>query len=476
MYLSQFKRRFLSCAGSHLGIALMLGLASPLLTAGEAAQHLAEAVRFKTISHQDVELVERDEFLGLHDYLRTTYPRSFAAMEVEIVNELSLLLVWRGADEARKPILFTAHMDVVPVEPGTEEEWTHPAFDGVIADGYVYGRGTLDDKVGVISLLEASERLLEAGFAPTRTVAFAFGHDEEVSGAAGAAQLARRMQALGLHFEWMVDEGGLVLSGSDQAGGRDLAMINVAEKTYYTLRLTAVGEGGHASMPPPHTSVGKLAAALARIENSPFEARLEEPVRSMVERLAEYAEFPNSLAMSNLWLADWLVVGAMEKSRDTNAMVRTTTAVTMFNGGVKENVIPQKAEAYVNFRLIPGDTPDMVRQRIIELVDDPDITVEATIDQPDTPPVADIEGGGFEVISRAVSAVYPEAVVVPSLLNGATDTRHYIDLADNHYRFHGVAITQADTAGIHGTDEKVRVDSFEKAVDVAAQMIRLGGQ
>ena len=270
MYLSLLKSRFLARSGLGLAMVLVLGLASPLLSAGEAAQHLAEAVRFKTISHQDITLVERDEFLGLHEYLRATYPRSFAAMDVEVVNELSLLLIWHGTDGARKPILFTAHLDVVPVEPGTEAEWTHPAFAGVIADGYVYGRGTLDDKVGVISLLEASERLLEAGFAPTRTVAFAFGHDEEVSGAAGAAQLAQRMQALGLHFAWMVDEGGLVLSGSDQAGGRDLAMINVAEKTYYTLRLTAVGEGGHSSMPPPHTSVGKLAAALARIENSPL--------------------------------------------------------------------------------------------------------------------------------------------------------------------------------------------------------------
>jgi carboxypeptidase PM20D1 len=194
----------------------------------------------------------------------------------------------------------------------------------------------------------------------------------------------------------------------------------------------------------------------------------------MLERLAPYADFPQSLALSNLWLTSPFVLREMQKSRDTNAMVRTTTAVTMFNGGVKENVIPQEAVAYVNFRLLPGDSVDMVRARIIELVDDPDILVEPTIAQPDTAPPADINGPGYAAISAAINAVYPDAVVVPSLLNGATDSRHYIDLADNHYRFHGVVMSVEDSAGIHGTDEKVGVDSFEKAVDVAVEMIRQG--
>lgn len=457
-------------------VAVLFSIVTLRANAGPAAEHLAEAVRFRTISHQDSSKIDKETFLDFHHFLRDTYPKTFTQLDVEAINELSLMLTWQGADEAQAPVLFTAHMDVVPIEPGTEEGWTHPGFAGVIDGGVIYGRGTLDDKVGVISLLEATERLLNKGFTPQRTVVLAFGHDEEVSGPNGARKIAQRMRDTGLHFAWMVDEGGIILPDSAQTPGHPLAVVSVAEKTYYTLRLTATGEGGHSSIPPPHTSVGKLAAALVRIENNPFDARLEEPVRSMLERLAPYADFPQSLILSNLWLTAPFVVSAMEDSRETNAMVRTTTAVTMFNGGVKENVIPQQAVAYVNFRLLPGDTVEAVKARVEELVNDPDITIEPTIDQPDTPPVADILGEGFKAISDAVTSVYPDVVVVPSLLNGATDTRHYIDLVDDIYRFHGVAIPTADVGGIHGTDEKVGVESVERAVDVAVELIRLGGR
>ncbi|HSG91698.1 MAG TPA: M20/M25/M40 family metallo-hydrolase [Pseudomonadales bacterium] len=453
---------------------LALGAVTLRASAGIAAEHLAQAVRFPTISHQDTSLVDTDAFLALHEFLRATYPLTFATLEVEVVNDLSLLLIWRGSETAARPILFTSHMDVVPVEPGTEEEWTHPAFDGVIDDGIIYGRGTLDDKLGVISLLEATERLLGEGFAPQRTVVLAFGHDEEVLGFNGAARLAERMRELGLHFEWMVDEGGLILTDAPQLPQRKMANVNVAEKTYYTLRLAATGEGGHSSMPPAHTSIGKLAAALARIEEHPFEARLEEPVRSMLTGLAAHVDFPDSLILSNLWITSPLVIRMMEQQRATSAMVRTTTAITIFNGGVKENVVPQKAEAFVNFRLLPGDTVESVRARIIELVDDSDITVEPVSEQARTPPIADMEGGGFRVIAEAVGRSYPDAVILPGLLNGATDIRHYVDLADNHYRFHGAAMSIADTSGIHGTDEKLGVDSFERTVDIAVEMIRIG--
>lgn len=460
----------------QLVILSVLTLTANMVAAGEAATHLAEAVRYRTISHQDRSKLDQSTFLAFHQFLRDTYPQSFSRLDVEVVNELSLMLTWRGSNTEAQPILFTAHMDVVPIEPGTEDEWTHPGFEGVIDNGIVYGRGTLDDKVGVISLLEATERLLAEGFQPRRTVVFAFGHDEEVSGRQGAAKIAARMRERGLYFAWMVDEGGVIVSDSVQTPGRPLALINVAEKTYYTLKLTARGEGGHSSMPPRHSSIGKLAAALARIENNPFKARLEEPVRTMLERLAPYADFPNSLAFSNLWLSSPLVLREMQKSLDTNAMVRTTTAVTMFNGGVKENVIPQEAVAYVNFRLLPGDTVAQVKTRIEELVKDPDITVEPTIPDPRTAPPAAIDGPGFVTIAESINAVYPDAVVVPALLNGATDTRHYIDLADDHYRFHGVLVSLRDSSGIHGTDEKVSVKSFEQTVNVAVQMLRRGAR
>ena len=338
---------------------VLLGLCAGAVAASPA-ERLGAAVRFETISYQDHSQIKYSEFAAFHQFLRDSFPRVFNRLEVETINEYSLLLRWPGSDAALSPVLFAAHMDVVPVEPGTEQDWQHPAFSGVVADGRIYGRGTLDDKVGVMGLLEAAEQLLADGFAPTRTVYFAFGHDEEISGRQGATAIAARMRELGLHFSWMVDEGGMLVSDNPLLAGKTMAMVNIAEKGYLTLILQTTGQGGHSSNPPAVSSIGRLANALARIEAKPFPPRLVEPVQAMLEGLAPYMEQPQRLVFENLWLTDGLVARNMAGERTTAPFVRTTTALTMFNGGVKENVVPQRAEARVNFRLLPGDTPAMV--------------------------------------------------------------------------------------------------------------------
>jgi carboxypeptidase PM20D1 len=346
-------------------------------------------------------------------------------LDVDVVNDYSLLIRWPGSDPEVQPILFTAHMDVVPVEPGTEQDWQHPAFEGVVADERIYGRGTLDDKEGLLGVLEAAEALLAEGFAPRRTIVFAFGHDEEIGGKQGARVIAERMRELGLHFEWMVDEGGMLLSDNPMLPGKSMAMINIAEKGYLTLTLVATGDGGHSSNPPKISTIGRLSGALARIEDNPFPPRLVAPVEAMLETIAPHVGQPERFVFDNLWLTGGIVAGRMADERLTIPFVRTTTALTMFNAGVKENVVPQRAEAKVNFRLLPGDTPEMV--------------------------VAHVE-----------------------LLAATTDTRHYIDLVDNQYRFHGIMIASSQAKSIHGTDEYIGVDSYEKSIAVARQMMELG--
>jgi len=457
---------------NRLGLALLLVI--PAALGNTPAENLAEAVRFKTISFQDRTQIDYQQFDALNAFLTETYPRVFSQLQVELVSGYSWLIRWPGTDESLSPILFTAHTDVVPVEPGTEGDWTHPAFDGVVADGSVYGRGTLDDKQGVISLLEAAEQLLVEGYQPAREIVFAFGHDEEISGLQGAGVIAQRMKALGLEFDWMVDEGGLVLSDSPVLPGKSLAMINVAEKGYLTLTLTAQGAGGHSSSPPRVSTIGRLSSALAKIEANPFAPKLEEPVRTFLETLAPHVDQPNQFLFNNLWLTDWLVASQMAKETLTQPMVRTTTALTMFNAGVKENVIPQRAEAKVNFRLLPNDTPENVIAAIEAIIDDPNITVSHDRWN-QRPGIADMQGSGFEIISAAILSVYPEAVVVPSLLQATTDTRHYVGLARNQYRFHGTQMKPEQTGSIHGTDEYISIVSLEKTVAVAEAMLRLGG-
>lgn len=439
------------------------------------AQRLGEAVRFKTISHQDHSEIQYSEFAAYQQFLRQSFALVFAELEVEVVNEYSLLLRWPGSDSSLPPVLFTAHMDVVPVEPGTEQDWQHPAFAGVVADGRIYGRGTLDDKVGVMGLLEAAEQLLAAGFTPDRTLVFAFGHDEEISGRQGATALAERMRELGLHFTWMVDEGGMLISDNPMLAGKTVAMVNIAEKGYLTLTLEATGEGGHSSNPPAVSTIGRLANALARIEANPFSPRLVVPVEAMLQSLASHMDQPEKFIFENLWLTGGLVASNMSGERSTAPLVRTTTALTMFNAGVKENVVPQRALARINFRLLPGDTPEMVVDYITGVVDDPLVAISYE-QWDDMPPVAEYPGGGYGVIQAAVESVYPDAVVVPSMLMAVTDTRHYIGLADNLYRFHGVEMTMKQVTSIHGTDEYVEVESYEKSIEIARKMIESAAQ
>ncbi len=452
-----------------------LALALLFVPAADAAQtapeRLAEAVRFRTVSYQDRSLIDYGEFARLHAYLRQAFPLTFARLEVETVSDYSLLLRWPGSDPGLPPVLFTAHMDVVPIEPGTEGDWQQPPFAGVIADGRIYGRGTLDDKQGVMGLLEATEALLAQGFVPERTLVLAFGHDEEISGGDGARALADVMAERGWHFTWMVDEGGMLLQDNPLLPGRESALINIAEKGYLTLTLVARGEGGHSSRPPAISTIGRLSAALSRIENNPFPAHLVEPVEAMLSAVAPYAEQPERFVFSNLWLTGGMVARQMSESRLTKSYVQTTTALTMFNAGIKENVVPQQAEAKVNFRLLPGQTFESVIDRITELVDDPEIEIRHE-NWNQIPPVAQYPGGGYDVIARAIGTVYPDAVVLPGLLTATTDTRHYIDVADNLYRFHGMMVAADQASSIHGTGEYISVESYQNMIAITRSMLR----
>ena len=463
---------------SRLSLAVLPSLALLLLSlplSASPTDNLAQAVRFKTVSEQDRSKIDYSQFDQFHHFLRQTYPLVFSQLSVERINNYSLLIQWRGSNPDKQAILFAAHMDVVPVEPGTEADWEYPAFDGVVADGKIYGRGTLDNKQGVIGWLEAAEQLLAQGFQPQRNLVFAFGHDEEISGYNGAAFIAKRMQELGLHFEWMIDEGGLIVNDYPMVKDRPVAIINVGEKRYFTITLIATGEGGHSSSPPEVSTIGRLSAALAKIEQTPFPSRIEGPVAAMLEGIAPYAEQPMKTVFNNLWLTGGFVGHQMSKDRNTVGFVRTTTALTMINAGVKENVIPQRAEAKINFRILPGDTPQTVVKAIRHIIDDKNIEIRSEESLP-AAPIADYVGSGFKVMRGATQMIYPDAVVVPSLLFAATDSRHYIGLVDNTYRYYGVIMQPSQTKSIHGTNEFVSVDSFDKSIEIAKEIIRRGSE
>ena len=465
-------------AGGSRQVEVALDAESPplVMNANAAAARLGEAIRFRTISSRDAAVFDRAPFGALLDWFEAEFPAVYIDLRAERREGPSLLLHWPGQDLSLPAGIFMAHLDVVPVEPGTEGDWEHPPFAGVVADGHVWGRGALDVKSGAVALHEAITLLRALDFQPQRSLWFVFGHDEEIGGAEGALPIAQWMEERGQSIAFVVDEGGFVLDGVfPELGGRPLAMVDIAEKGYATVHLSVRGEGGHSSVPPPSTSVGRLAAALARLEAEPFPLEFSDPVRRQFEYLAPEMPFAQRLVMSNLWLFGGLVKRQLAADPKTNAMVRTTTAVTVMSGGVQENVVPQQAQASVNFRMLPGTDENDVLAHVRRVIADEEVELTlGTVTHPPAP--AEVEGPVFEGIARAVRAVYDDAVVVPALLYGATDSRHYGLLTNNVYRFHGMRLPVEDVSGFHGTNERVQVDSYARAIEILARMmIELGG-
>jgi len=437
------------------------------IDARAAAGRLAGALRFPTISHENGQNMDAAAFAGLHRYLEQTFPRVHAALTHETVGGYSLLYTWKGKQPGLPPILLLSHQDVVPVEPGTEALWTHPAFSGFLDGEWVWGRGALDDKMGMMGLLEAAETLLAAGFQPDRTVYFAFGHDEEVGGH-GAAAIAALLKAFLLH------EGGAIMEGAIPGIDRPAAMIGTAEKGSLSVELVAESPGGHSSMPLRHGAIGKLAAAIAKLEDHPMPAHLAGATRRSYQYLAPELPFGQRFLLANLWLFSPLIESQADADPATSARLRTTTAPTIFQAGVKENVLPHQARAVVNFRILPGDTVAAVLHHVRETVG-PGIRIRAagTLNG-EASPESDVRAPEFGVLQRTLAQIFPGALVAPNLLAGATDSRHYQELTRNVYRFVPMRLKPADLARLHGRDERLGIRNYGEIVRFYAQLLRNG--
>ena len=425
------------------------------IDAAALTQTMSDAVQLPTISARNPEA-----FAELKKLLARAYPRTFATLQVEENGPGSLLLTWQGSDASLAPYLLLAHLDVVPVEAGTEGLWEHPPFSGAVADGYIWGRGTLDCKATAVAILAGIESLIESGFKPTRTLVVAFGDDEEIGGRTGAAVLSEKLAQRGLSFLFTLDEGMVIGENLMPGLDRPAAIIGVAEKGYMTVRLSAPAAGGHSSMPPHHTAAGRLAAALVRLENNPMPASLEGTPRAMLEAIGPHLGGVTGAAIAALPLSEGIVLGTYRNVPALDAQVRTTTAITMLDSGTKENVLPQSAQAIVNFRLRPGDTPQDVETHIRETIEDDGITIERVGVPNEASPVADTASAGYRLVARTILELYPDVIVVPGLVLGGTDTRHYVDNAEASLRFGPMRLGRDDLARVHGTNERIAADNL----------------
>lgn len=441
----------------------------PTLAVDEArlAESLAGAIRARTISAFDDAALNADQFQALQAHLQARFPRLHAALQREVVGQLSLLYTWPGSDAQALPIGLLAHQDVVPVAPGTEKDWQAEPFAGTLKDGFVWGRGAWDNKSNVIAQMEAVEMLLASGFKPRRTVHLMLGADEEVGGRRGALQIAALLKSRNVRLDFLIDEGLVVTEGILAGLKPPAALIGIAEKGYMSVVLRASATPGHSSIPPAKgtSAVAMLAAALKRLDDEQLPAGIRGVAAEMFDTIAPEMSGFSRVALSNLWLFGPVVQRQLEAGASTNAMLRTTTALTMLNAGNKENVLPGRAEATVNFRLLPGDTRDEVLAHVKRATGAAErFELYALPGALEASKVSPTESDAYRRVERTIREVFPGTIVSPGLMIAGTDSRHFEQVSDHIYRFSPVRAGPQDLSRFHGTNERISLANLAEMV------------
>jgi carboxypeptidase PM20D1 len=445
---------------------------APPIDVERAARHLGEAIAWRTVSVAEGAVHDQSQWLGLHDWMQQRYPRVHAQLKREVIAELSLLYSWTGSSPELPPIVLMAHQDVVPINMATHREWAHPPFAGTVADGKVWGRGALDNKASMVALLEAVETLLAAGHRPQRTVLLLFGHDEEIGGSGVQAAVAL-LKERGQIPELVLDEGFMVIEQFPLTG-KPAGIIGVAEKGYLTLRLRAPAAGGHSSMPPRDSGAVRLARAIVALDEQQLPGSVNDPpVSDLLRAVAADMPWLQRAALANQWLTAALVQRQLSATPAGNALLRTTTAPTMLEGSVKDNVLPQAATALVNFRIHPRDSRASVEAHVRRVVTPFAIEVEpaAQVLSAEASPIAPTNSDGYRTLEALARWAGDGAPVGAGLVLGATDARHFAGLTAAAYRFMPIVASPAEIAGFHGSNEHISVANLGRLVEGYARLI-----
>jgi carboxypeptidase PM20D1 len=462
-----------------------------------SVKRFARGLQFATVSHIDSADNDFAKYDSFRLFVRSAYPRVFSKFTDTLLNAHQWLLHWKGKNPSLKPLLFMSHYDVVApgdynyeessigqnvfdfsdqIAPPPSDEftkWKFGPFSGAVTEGRIYGRGAIDMKGVVFSLLEAADTLLANGFVPERDIYLALDPDEEVGGLRGAAYLAAYLKARNLQFETIYDEGGIVATpGTAEGINQNIAFVGMGEKGVVGFRIKVKGIGGHSSMPPLQTAAGNAAVIMQRLEKNQFNQRLIEPTQNFLNVAGAGMGFIGRMAIANQWLLSSLLLKQMEKNPQANALTRTTTAITMLKGSDGNNVLAPVVEVVVNFRILPGETSTDVLLHLKKACEG----FEVAIDTPRVPvepsKLSPADGRGYAVIKEAVDKLYPGTLVTPYLTIGATDCKHMGDLSNRIYRFMPVLLNPIEQRSIHNFNEYMSIDNFGRMISYYSYLMQ----
>ncbi len=434
--------------------------------ADKAFSDLAEMVRCKTVSHFNKNEDDEAEFRRFLALLPTLFPQIYKNCTYTEVSDRAILFKLCGT-ETGEPTVLMAHYDVVSAD---EAKWQKPPFDGVIEDNVLWGRGTLDTKVTLNAAMQAVESLLKSGFKPKHDLYLAFAGDEEINGT-GALSIVDYFEEQGITPRFVLDEGGAVVNNVFPGVNTPCALIGIAEKGMLNLGFTCTSNGGHSSAPKPHTPVGILSKACAKIESKPFKMRVSDAAYSMLSTLARHSNFLYRLIFANLKVFSPVLDMICKKSGgEINALMRTTCAFTQMQGSDGMNVIPTEAKMVANLRINPGETVDSSINYIKKVIDDDKVSVSCLYGN-DPSRVSKTDTEGYKIISDSISSTWQGAIVSPYLMVACSDSRHWGRLSDRVYRFSAMQLTAKERASIHGNDEKIPYDTVKRSVEFYTRVI-----
>ena len=432
-----------------------------------AVSALQRLVQCKTISHNNHALEDEAEFSKLIALLPELYPAVFTACRMQVLPDRGLLLRWEGKSHDA-PSVMMAHFDVVPV---VEEMWEKPPFAGILEDGVLWGRGTLDTKVTMNGALSAANALISQGFQPENDIYFAFSGGEEVNGQ-GAVNIVNYFRAQNITPAMVVDEGGAVVENVFPGVKEPCAMIGIAEKGMMNVRYTVRSGVGHASAPLPKSPVTDLAKACRKIVDNPFKMHLTKPVAEMFDTLGRHSSFVYKLIFSNLWcFKPVLNVICKSSGGEMNALVRTTTAFTQMEGSTARNVIPAKASMVSNMRLNPEDSVASALEYLKQTVGDDSVELEV-LESFEPSRISQTDCDGYRKVASAVANTWRGCITTPYLMVQCSDSRHYGVISDKVYRFSAMDLTKEERGSIHGNNERIRLGTIHKSVEFYIRLLR----